>query len=48
MVLDPIQILKSKNYFANLNYKFNDKTSIHFDYTYFNYAASRWFDRCHV
>jgi Fe(3+) dicitrate transport protein len=25
----------SKNYFANLNYKFNDKTSIHFDYTYY-------------
>jgi hypothetical protein len=32
MVLDPIQFWK--NYFANLNYKFNDKTSIHFDYTF--------------
>jgi Fe(3+) dicitrate transport protein len=25
--------------FANLNYKFNDKTSLHFDYTYFTYLA---------
>jgi hypothetical protein len=24
-----------------LNYKFNDKTSIHFDYTYFNYLAQQ-------
>lgn len=30
---------ESKNYFANLNYQFNDRTSLHFDYTYFNYLA---------
>ncbi len=30
---------ESKNYFANLNYQFNDKTSLHFDYTYFDYLA---------
>lgn len=29
----------SKNYFANLNYQFTDKTSLHFDYTHFNYLA---------
>lgn len=29
----------SKNYFANLNYQFTDKTSIHFDYTHFDYLA---------
>ena len=29
----------SKNYFANLNYQFTDKTSVHFDYTHFNYLA---------
>jgi len=32
---------ESKNYFANLNYQFNDKTSIHFDYTYFTYLAQQ-------
>lgn len=31
----------SKNYFANLNYQFNNKTSLHFDYTYFNYLAQQ-------
>lgn len=30
---------ESKNYFGNLNYRFNDKTSLHFDYTYFDYLA---------
>ena len=32
---------ESKNYFGNLNYKFNEKTSLHFDYTYFNYLAQQ-------
>jgi Fe(3+) dicitrate transport protein len=32
---------ESKNYFANLNYQFNDKTSVHFDYTYFTYLAQQ-------
>ena len=31
----------SKNYFANLNYQFTDKTSLHFDYTFFNYLAQQ-------
>ncbi|AWG23110.1 TonB-dependent receptor [Flavobacterium faecale] len=31
----------SKSYFANLNYKFNEKTSLHFDYTYYNYLAQQ-------
>lgn len=35
----PNSDFESKNYFANLNYQFNDKTSLHFDYTYFNYLA---------
>jgi Fe(3+) dicitrate transport protein len=37
----PNSDFESKNYFANLNYKFNDKTSFHFDYTYFNYLAQQ-------
>lgn len=37
----PNSDFESKNYFANLNYNFNDKTSIHFDYTYFNYLAQQ-------
>lgn len=37
----PNSDFESKNYFANLNYKFNDKTSLHFDYTYFNYLAQQ-------
>lgn len=37
----PNSDFESKNYFANLNYKFNDKTAIHFDYTYFNYLAQQ-------
>jgi Fe(3+) dicitrate transport protein len=32
---------ESKNYFANLNYQFNNKTSVHFDYTYFAYLAQQ-------
>jgi Fe(3+) dicitrate transport protein len=35
----PNSDFESKNYFANLNYQLNDKTSLHFDYTYFNYLA---------
>jgi Fe(3+) dicitrate transport protein len=35
---------ESKNYFANLNYQLNDKTSLHFDYTYFNYLAQQQAD----
>lgn len=31
----------SKNYFANLNYQFTAKTSLHFDYTYYNYLAQQ-------
>lgn len=37
----PNSNFESKNYFANLNYQFNDKTSLHFDYTYFNYLAKQ-------
>lgn len=32
---------ESKNYFGNLNYQFNDKTSLHLDYTYFDYLAQQ-------
>lgn len=32
---------ESQNYFANLNYQFNAKTSLHFDYTYFDYLAQQ-------
>lgn len=35
----PNSDFESKNYFANLNYQFNGRTSLHFDYTYFNYLA---------
>ncbi|TGD58296.1 TonB-dependent receptor [Flavobacterium humi] len=31
----------AKTYFANLNYQFTDRTSLHFDYTYFNYLAKQ-------
>jgi Fe(3+) dicitrate transport protein len=37
----PNSDFESKNYFANLNYQLNDKTSLHFDYTYFNYLAQQ-------
>ena len=31
----------SKSYFANLNYQFSANTSLHFDYTYFDYLAQQ-------
>jgi Fe(3+) dicitrate transport protein len=37
----PNSQFNSKNYFANLNYQFTDKTSLHFDYTYFTYLAKQ-------
>ncbi len=37
----PNSEFNSKNYFANLNYQFTDNTSLHFDYTYFNYLAKQ-------
>ena len=37
----PNSKFESKNYFANLNYQFSEKTSVHFDYTYFNYLAQQ-------
>ena len=37
----PNSDFESKNFFANLNYQFNKKTSLHFDYTYFNYLAQQ-------
>lgn len=37
----PNSEFESKNYFANLNYQFNEKTSLHFDYTYFHYLAQQ-------
>lgn len=37
----PNSEFESKNYFANLNYQFTDKTSLHFDYTFFNYLAQQ-------
>ena len=37
----PNSDFESKNYFANLNYKLNDKTSLHFDYTHYNYLAQQ-------
>jgi Fe(3+) dicitrate transport protein len=37
----PNSEFESKNYFGNLNYQINDKTSLHFDYTYFNYLAQQ-------
>jgi Fe(3+) dicitrate transport protein len=37
----PNTAFESKNYFANLNYAFSDKTSLHFDYTHFDYLAQQ-------
>jgi Fe(3+) dicitrate transport protein len=37
----PNSEFESKNYFANLNYQFTKKTSMHFDYTYFDYLAQQ-------
>ncbi len=31
----------SRNYFANVNYQFSEKTSLHLDYTYFDYLAKQ-------
>ncbi len=37
----PNSKFESKNYFANLNYQFNDKNSLHFDYTHYSYLAQQ-------
>ena len=37
----PNSKFESKNYFANLNYNFNDKNSLHFDYTHYSYLAQQ-------
>ncbi|WP_309597381.1 TonB-dependent receptor plug domain-containing protein [Flavobacterium davisii] len=37
----PNSNFESKNYFVNLNYKLSDKTSLHLDYTHFNYLAKQ-------
>lgn len=37
----PNSEFESKNFFANLNYEFNSKTSLHFDYTHFDYLAKQ-------
>ncbi|WP_310557028.1 TonB-dependent receptor [Flavobacterium sp.] len=37
----PNSKFESKNYFANLNYEFTDKTSLHFDYTHYSYLAQQ-------
>lgn len=37
----PNSQFESKNIFANLNYQFTPKTSLHFDYTHFDYLAQQ-------
>ena len=37
----PNSKFESRNYFANLNYKFNQQTSLHFDYTNYSYLAQQ-------
>ncbi len=37
----PNSKFNSKNYFANLNYQFTTNTSLHFDYTHYNYLAQQ-------
>ena len=37
----PNSEFNSKNFFVNTNYQFNEKTSVHFDYTHFNYTGSK-------
>jgi Fe(3+) dicitrate transport protein len=37
----PNSEFKSNNYFANLNYQFTPKTSLHLDYTYFDYLTQQ-------
>lgn len=37
----PNSEFESKNYFGNFNYQFTDRTSLHFDYTHFDYLAQQ-------
>ncbi|WP_428225492.1 TonB-dependent receptor domain-containing protein [Flavobacterium sp.] len=37
----PNSNFESQNYFGNLNYKFSENTSLHFDYTHFQYLAKQ-------
>ncbi|MXN91098.1 TonB-dependent receptor [Flavobacterium sp. Sd200] len=37
----PNSAFSSRNFFINLNYQFTDKTSLHFDYTLFDYLAKQ-------
>ena len=37
----PNSAFNSRNFFANFNYQFNQKTSLHFDYTLFDYLAQQ-------
>lgn len=37
----PNSHFNSRNYYVNLNYQFTEKTSLHFDYTYFHYLAKQ-------
>ncbi|MDW5290338.1 TonB-dependent receptor family protein [Formosa sp. PL04] len=37
----PNSYFNSRNFFINLNYQFNEKTSVHFDYTLFDYLAQQ-------
>jgi Fe(3+) dicitrate transport protein len=37
----PNSDFSSRNFFVNLNYKFTPKTSVHFDYTLFDYLAQQ-------
>ena len=37
----PNSKFESKNFFANLNYQFSAKTSLHFDYTHYDYLAQQ-------
>ncbi|WP_155078576.1 TonB-dependent receptor [Flavobacterium sp. MC2016-06] len=37
----PNSDFESKSYFGNLNYQFTEKTSLHFDYTHFDYLAQQ-------
>lgn len=37
----PNSSFNSRNFFINLNYKFSSKTSLHFDYTLFDYLAQQ-------
>ncbi len=37
----PNSKFESKNYFANMNYQFNNNNSLHFDYTHYSYLAQQ-------